>query len=237
MLSLCFVKFNKMSSLRERNSQYAQSINYHYGELRSQLILGPPIDVNYSLDINGCELFVSRVPSNINFEILYPLFAKYGQIYRIRILLESSRLESRGLVYVSYFSARCARNAIYALNNYEIIPGHLMRVELSLDNRRLYIGGIPHCKLRDEIWKELDRRGVKGIVDVIVYRSYTSPWQNRGFAFVEFESHQTAAVVKSVFQDLKLFNKRVTVDWSIPLSKIPDDTMRKVNDTIKHLSD
>lgn len=218
-----------VESLSERLYKFAQSLNYTYTELRFQKIMGPPMDANYTRDVKGCEVFVSRLPADVYFEALFPIFSKYGRIHQIRVMLTPNGLYNKGLTYISYFDDSSAANAIQALNDYEIAPGCRMKVEISLDNRRLYVGGIPHTKLRDEIWKELIKQGIFGIVDVIVYRSYSCPWNNRGFAFVEFESHQRAAIVNAAFKNLELFGSPVTLDWSVPLSEVSDDVMKKVS--------
>lgn len=214
--------------LSERLYNFARSLNYSYTELRFQKIMGPPMDANYARDVKGCEVFVSRLPGDAFFETLFPIFSNYGRIYQIRVMLTSNGLQNKGLTYISYYDDSSANNAIQALNDFEIVPGHHIKVEISLDNRRLYVGGVPHNKLRDEIWKELVNQGMQGIVDVIVYRSYTCPWHNRGFAFVEFESHQRAALVKAAFQKLELFRRPVTLDWSVPLCEVSDEVLKKV---------
>lgn len=210
--------------------KFAWSIGYRYTERPFQKVMGPPIHSNCSsIDVKGSEVFIAKLPSNVYFEHIYPLFSVYGKIYQIRILTPKHGVHHKGLAYVSYFSDESAANAIKGLNNYEITPQRQIKVEMSLDNRRLYIGGLPQEKTRDEIWKELVRCGILGIVDVIVYRAYTYPWNNRGFAFIEFDSHQRAASVKATFQELIVFGRFVTIDWSVPLPEVTSEEMEKVN--------
>lgn len=64
-----------------------------------------------------------------------------------------------------------------------------------MDNCRLFVGGIPKTKKREEILAEM-KKVTEGVVDVIVYPSAADKTRNRGFAFVEYESHRTAAMAR-----------------------------------------
>lgn len=125
------------------------------------------------------------------------------------------------------------QDAIAAVNilNGECLWPHNppIRVFRSLDNRRLFIGGILNSKSRDEVWKELIHQEVIGVVDVIMYRSYTNRSHNRGFVFVEFNSHRDAAEVRSKCQNLTLFGMKVVVDWSVPIPPIDNDVLKEVS--------
>lgn len=57
------------------------------------------------------------------------------------------------------------------------------------------MGGIPKTKKREEILSEM-RKVTDGVVDVIVYPSAADKSKNRGFAFVEYESHRAAAMAR-----------------------------------------
>lgn len=73
--------------------------------------------------------------------------------------------------------------------------GRLLGVCASVDNCRLFVGGIPKTKKREEIVCEM-RKVTDGVVDVIVYPSAADKSKNRGFAFVEYESHRAAAMAR-----------------------------------------
>lgn len=98
-----------------------------------------------------------------------------------------------------------------------------------MDNRRLFIGGIDVCKSRDEIWKGLLNHGMVNVVDVIMYRSYTNRYHNRGFIFVEFPSHREAAYARRRFKDLVLFGHKLVIDWSVPIPEVSQEEMAQVS--------
>lgn len=73
--------------------------------------------------------------------------------------------------------------------------GRLLGVCASVDNCRLFVGGIPKTKKKEEILAEM-KKVTDGVVDVIVYPSAADKSKNRGFAFVEYESHRAAAMAR-----------------------------------------
>lgn len=73
--------------------------------------------------------------------------------------------------------------------------GRLLGVCASVDNCRLFVGGIPKTKKREEILAEM-KKVTDGVLDVIVYPSAADKTKNRGFAFVEYESHRAAAMAR-----------------------------------------
>lgn len=77
----------------------------------------------------------------------------------------------------------------------ELRNGRLLGVCASVDNCRLFVGGIPKTKKREEILAEM-KKVTDGVMDVIVYPSAADKTKNRGFAFVEYESHRAAAMAR-----------------------------------------
>ena len=82
-----------------------------------------------------------------------------------------------------------ARNAISKLNNYEIRKGRTLGVCSSVDNCRLFVGGIPKARKKEEILAEI-KKVTENVEDVIVYPSAADKNKNRGFAFVEYTTHR-----------------------------------------------
>lgn len=137
---------------------------------------------------------MGKIPRNIYEDELVPLFERAGKIYELRLMMEFSG-ENRGFAFVMYTTKEDAQLAIKILNNYEIRPGRFIGVCISLDNCRLFIGAIPREKKKEEILKEM-KRITEGVVDVIVCPDATDRTKNRGFAFVEYESHRAAAMAR-----------------------------------------
>ncbi|XP_028853557.1 probable RNA-binding protein 46 [Denticeps clupeoides] len=189
---------------------------------------GPPPGWEGPPPPRGCEVFVGKIPRNIYEDTLVPLFEQAGVIYEFRLMLEFSG-ENRGYAFVMYTSREDAQHAIKLLNNYEIQAGKFIGVCVSLDNCRLFIGSIPKDKKREEIKEEM-MKVTEGVTDVIVYASPTDKTKNRGFAFVEYESHRAAAMArrKLIPGTFQLWGQTVLVDWAHPEKDVDEETMQHV---------
>nr|XP_022904892.1 probable RNA-binding protein 46 [Onthophagus taurus] len=181
---------------------------------------------------SGSEIFVSRIPLHYTEVELFKIFSTVGNIFKLRIMLRECRstfMYNRGFAYITYTTPEAAEravNEITAQNNK--YTGKYLTVELSHDNCRLFVGGIPEHKTKDEVWKQLLMSGFEGIVEIIMYRAYTNRTVNRGFVFVEFETHQKAAQARYLFQNLKLWDTKLTVNWSTPLPKLDSVTLANI---------
>lgn len=99
-----------------------------------------------------------------------------------------SRKPSHWLIWKPFKKSH-ARNAISKLNNYEIRKGRTLGVCSSVDNCRLFVGGIPKARKKEEILAEI-KKVTENVEDVIVYPSAADKNKNRGFAFVEYTTHR-----------------------------------------------
>lgn len=178
----------------------------------------------------GCEIFVGKIPRDCYEDELVPLFEKIGKIYELRLMMDFSGT-NRGYCFVMYQNRNDAKRAVRELNNYEIRKGRFIGVCLSVDNCRLFVGGIPKNKTKEEIFEEMEKV-TEGVKDVIVYPSATDKSKNRGFAFVEYESHRAAAMArrKLIPGRIQLWGHQIAVDWAEPEQDVDEDIMSKVRD-------
>ena len=114
--------------------------------------------------------------------------------------------------------------------------GKLLGVCRSVDNCRLFVGGIPKSKKRPEIMEEM-KKVSEGVVDVIVYPSAADKTKNRGFAFVEYESHKAAAMSRRKLMPgkIQLWGQPIAVDWAEPEIDVDDEIMAQVKILYKKL--
>ncbi|KFV93531.1 putative RNA-binding protein 46, partial [Eurypyga helias] len=189
---------------------------------------GPPPGWEGPPPPRGCEVFVGKIPRDMYEDELVPVFERAGKIYEFRLMLEFSG-ENRGYAFVMYTTKEEAQLAIKILNNYEIRPGKFMGVCTSLDNCRLFIGAIPKEKKKEEILNEM-KKVTEGVMDVIVYPNASDKTKNRGFAFVEYESHRAAAMARRrlVPGTFQLWGHTVVVDWAEPEKEADEETMQRV---------
>uniref|UniRef100_A0A3Q3WQH4 Probable RNA-binding protein 46 n=1 Tax=Mola mola TaxID=94237 RepID=A0A3Q3WQH4_MOLML len=189
---------------------------------------GPPPDWEGPPPPRGCEVFVGKIPRDMYEDELVPLFDRAGKIYELRLMMEFSGA-NRGYAFVTYTNRDAAQRAIQMLDNYEVYPGKFIGVCMSLDNCRLFIGSIPKDKWKDEIMEEM-KKVTDGVMDVIVYPSSTDKSRNRGFAFVEYESHKAAAMARRKLSlgSLQLWGHTIQVDWAEPEKDVDDEVMQRV---------
>lgn len=72
----------------------------------------------------------------------------------------------------------------------------------------------------------------EGLIDVIVYRSADKENQkNRGFAFLEYDSHKSASTAKRKVGNgrIKVWGCDIIVDWADPIEEPDSNTMDKVS--------
>jgi Q family heterogeneous nuclear ribonucleoprotein R len=176
----------------------------------------------------GCEVFVGKLPRDSFETELFPLFERCGQIYEMRLMMDFSGF-NRGYAFITYTNRDDAKRCVKELNNYEIRSNHLIGVCQSVDNCRLFVGGIPKTKKREEILEEMCKV-TEGVVDVIVYPSANDKTKNRGFAFVEYESHRSAAMArrKLLPGSIQLWGQQIAVDWAEPENQVDEDVMANV---------
>ncbi|XP_078079731.1 APOBEC1 complementation factor isoform X2 [Mustelus asterias] len=189
---------------------------------------GPPPGWEGPPPERGCEIFIGKLPRDLYEDELVPVLEKIGKIYELRMMMDFNG-NNRGYAFVLFTSRQDAKNAIKQLNNYEIRNGRLLGVCASVDNCRLFVGGIPKTKRRDEILAEM-KKVTEGVVDVIVYPSAADKTKNRGFAFVEYDSHRAAAMARRKLLPgrIQLWGHPIAVDWAEPEVEVDEETMSSV---------
>ncbi|NWI26260.1 A1CF factor, partial [Sula dactylatra] len=189
---------------------------------------GPPPGWDGPPPERGCEIFIGKLPRDLFEDELIPLCEKIGKIYEMRMMMDFNG-NNRGYAFVTFSNKHEAKTAIKQLNNYEIRNGRLLGVCASVDNCRLFVGGIPKTKKREEILAEM-KKVTDGVVDVIVYPSAADKTKNRGFAFVEYESHRAAAMARRKLLPgrIQLWGHPIAVDWAEPEVEVDEDTMSSV---------
>lgn len=189
---------------------------------------GPPPNWEGPVPGRGCEVFVGKIPRDCFEDELVPAFERVAQIYELRLMMDFSG-SNRGYAFVMYCNKLDALRAVREMNNYEIRKGRLLGVCPSVDNCRLFVGGIPKTKTKEEIMIEM-KKVTEGVTDVIVYPSAMDKTKNRGFAFVEYESHRAAAMArrKLIPGRIQLWGHQIAVDWAEPEQEVDEDVMNKV---------
>lgn len=169
------------------------------------------------------EIFVCRLPETMLEDELFNLFSSVGPIYEIRLMVTPSGTYNRKFAFVRFYRQVDADEAIRKFNQYEMPKGWKMRVTKSHDNKQLFLKNIDIRKNRWQIFDAIRAEGVIGVktVRVVLPREDNNPFHlNRGYAFVDFFTHRAAATARKDFRaNLVLFNKKIIMDWAVPLSR------------------
>uniref|UniRef100_A0A8C4QT90 RNA-binding protein 47 n=1 Tax=Eptatretus burgeri TaxID=7764 RepID=A0A8C4QT90_EPTBU len=189
---------------------------------------GPPPGWKGVAPQRGCEVFVGKIPRDLFEDELVPVLEMAGRLYELRLMMDFDG-KNRGYAFAMYTNKQDARRAVHELNNYEVRPGRLLGICSSVDNCRLFIGGIPKTKKKEEIMEEVSKV-TEGVVNVIVYPSAADKMKNRGFAFVEYESHRAAAMARRKLLPgrVQLWGHQIAVDWAEPELDVDEDVMETV---------
>ena len=78
-------------------------------------------------------------------------------------------------------------------------------MNIQLQNCRLYVGNIPKRMTKDQLIQEFGKF-VGGVVDCVVYN--TPEYANRGFCFLDFDSHKAASDAKRQLPGFPLFGQQ-----------------------------
>lgn len=190
---------------------------------------GPPSNWKASTPPRGCEVFIGKIPRDCFEDELIPIFERIGPIYVFRLMMEFDG-GNRGYGFCTYTNREDTKRAVRELDNFEIRKGKTIGVCPSVDNCRLFVGGIPKSKTREEILGEM-KRVTDGVKDVISYPSVADKTKNRGFAFIEYETHKAAAMARRKLLQgrFQLWGQQIAVDWAEPEREVNDDVMSKVS--------
>ncbi|KAK9879000.1 hypothetical protein WA026_003815 [Henosepilachna vigintioctopunctata] len=190
---------------------------------------GPPPDWDGSPPGSGCEVFCGKIPKDMYEDELIPLFEQCGTIWDLRLMMDPMTGTNRGYAFVTFTSRDAAQVAVQKLDNHEIKPGKTLKINISVPNLRLFVGNIPKSKGKEEILEEFGKL-TAGLNEVIIYSSPDDKKKNRGFCFLEYESHKAASLAKRRLGTgrIKVWGCDIIVDWADPQEEPDEQTMSKV---------
>ncbi|XP_034018326.1 heterogeneous nuclear ribonucleoprotein Q isoform X1 [Thalassophryne amazonica] len=192
---------------------------------------GPPPEPVYtgSQPTVGTEIFVGKIPRDLFEDELVPLFEKAGPIWDLRLMMDPLSGLNRGYAFVTFCTKEAAQEAVKLCNDHEIRPGRHIGVCISVANNRLFVGSIPKSKTKEQIVEEFSK-ATEGLSDVILYHQPDDKRKNRGFCFLEYEDHKSAAQARRRLMSgkVKVWGNLVSVEWADPIEDPDPEIMAKV---------
>uniref|UniRef100_A0A8C4FR65 RRM domain-containing protein n=1 Tax=Denticeps clupeoides TaxID=299321 RepID=A0A8C4FR65_9TELE len=192
---------------------------------------GPPPETVFSGTQPGIgtEVFVGKIPRDLYEDELVPLFEKAGSIWDLRLMMDPLSGQNRGYAFITFCSKEAAQEAVKLCDNYEIRPGKYLGVCISVANNRLFVGSIPKNKTRESILEDFGKV-TEGLQEVILYTQPDDKKKNRGFCFLEYEDHKSAAQARRRLMSgkVKVWGNPVTVEWADPVAEPDPEVMAKV---------
>lgn len=190
-------------------------------------------DNKTSTAFSSFQLYCGHIPCEVTERELFEAIQPHGRIHEMCIMMDATKRKHRGFAFIKFFNEADQQAVMTKIQGFEIRPGKQLKLNVYKANCSLYIANIPKSEdadnLRNEFGKHLD-----GITNVIVYRpvrtNYRLQEQNRGFCFLEFETHEAAWKAKRVIEmdPRKLFTNRIFVDWADTMDTPPDEIMQSV---------
>ena len=191
---------------------------------------GPPPGWDGIQPGSGHEVFCGKIPREVFEDELIPLFEKCGKIWDLRLMMDPMTGLNRGFCFTTFCDKDGASEAVKQIDNHEIKPGKRVKVNISVANLRLFVGNIPKSKSKEEIQDEIEKL-TENLREVIIYSSPDDPKKkNRGFAFLEYQTHKDASVAKKKIGNgrTRVFDCDIIVDWADPQEEPDNTVMSKV---------
>lgn len=191
---------------------------------------GPPPGMDAQQPGSGHEVFIGKIPKDIFEDEIIPLVEDCGRVWDLRLMMDPMTGYNRGYAFCTFCDKEGASTCVSKLEGFEIKKGKNLKANVSIANQRLFVGNIPKSKSQEEIMEEFSKR-TEGLCDVIIYKSAEKENQkNRGFAFLDYDSHKSASTAKRKLQSgrVKVWNCDIIVDWADPVEEPDEETMSKV---------
>lgn len=188
---------------------------------------GPPPNWSGSIPSHDCELHIRKIPNQLTEIDLMPHFKRFGEIYEFRLMMDYNA-QNRGFAFVKFTTEKNALRALEVLSHLYILPGKRLEIEKSYDKCRLFIGNIPKNLTYDQVYKQFQLIFPE-MVRLVLHREVGNANRNRGFAFADFQNHQSANSAKlqisATNSHCQLWGKPLKIIWANPERSIDHHTL------------
>jgi len=241
------------ASASDRMQKILDRTQYKYEVTSGQRSYGPGPGQEDFKPPKGSQCYFGKIPMEYLVEDLVEKFEQCGEIFHIRLMMNSETGRNQTYGFVTFFDSQTARRCVEMWDGHECpMSGGRnrsirMTVKVNDPNKRLFVGPILKHKNPDEI-KDAFGAVVDGIENVEVQEPAdpNTNAKNKGFCFIDFADHKTAAHAKKRLDSgqipLKAWNNFTGYgcQWSAPeddpdeevLSKIKNVYITKLTDSV-----
>lgn len=184
--------------------------------INGRKVFGPPPDwCGAAPPGAACELYIKRIPIDIDENEILEHLQRIGPIYEFRLMVNYN-CQNRGYGFVRFIHEADAMRALDLLNHTYIRPNRMLSAVRSYDKCRLFIGNIPKDMPYERLKADLKEMFSDDLTDIVLYPGEMT--LNRGFAFLDFIDHAAAVRAKKMTSTGRCFlwGRDVKIVWANP---------------------
>lgn len=171
----------------------------------------------------GCELYIGNLDSEVTEEILFSLFARFGNIVFLKVMRHLLTHQSRGFGFVTFRLRHEAINAQKAMNGLKILNNkikvYLKEQYDSLDPQaNLVITDMPANFSEEELTKLAEQHGP--VFSVKIVHSEEGESKTGLKAFVQFEKVEAARKALEALHESELKGQIIQVEQTGKRNKL-----------------
>ncbi|XP_071908582.1 uncharacterized protein [Coffea arabica] len=175
------------------------------------------------------EVFLGGLDKDTREEDIRKVFEQVGQVTEVRLVMNANTGKNKGFAFLRFASAADAKKALEKYSAIKIC-GKQCGVRPVAGNDTIYLGNINKMWKNEDVVKLLKDARIEKIDKVTVMTDPSNFEQNRGFAFIEFETSKDAQIALSKLQkhDVFINQMKMKVAWAQPLVEPKEEDMLKV---------
>ncbi|KAH7352547.1 hypothetical protein KP509_19G051400 [Ceratopteris richardii] len=185
--------------------------------------------------VKGTEVFVGGLPQSTTEETLKEVFSEFGEVCEMRLMKDQNG-NLKGYAFLR-FTTKEAASMAQKKKHGAMLNGKKIRVSLSTDHDRLFIGSLKKEWTQEEV-EEMIKQAFEDVVDFelavvpdVEGTSNDKKKINRGFGFITFKDHPAAARAYRIGNkpDFTLKGKwHPIIDWAQSETDFDPDEMAKI---------
>ncbi|XP_073016640.1 uncharacterized protein [Primulina eburnea] len=175
------------------------------------------------------EIFVGGLDKDAKEDDLRKAFDAAGEILQVRLAMNNKTGKNKGFAFVRFATAADAKNALEKYSKVKIC-GYQCDAAPVEGNDTIFLGNIDRKWKSEDVVGFLEKAGVDKIEVVTLKTNPENMENNRGFAFVEFETNKDAQIAFHKLKKKDVFgkNQKIKIAWAQPLIEASEEEILNV---------